>query len=162
MNLTEEEKEMAVSSLFMRKNYVETGNVALSANDCVARKMHKEIKALSPDQKAGIAQIEKIIEKLSMIQFDDNHVDSDQAAQDVSDLTDAYAGLAMQGILQYPSIASVFVSDGEKYALLKYEFGKLIANAAYHMADAMIAERGRGRAEERHIEREELKLKPPK
>jgi hypothetical protein len=61
--MTQNEVEDVIMALIMRINYIQTGNIALSANDAVACKKHKIIKALDPPQKEAISRMEKLVEK---------------------------------------------------------------------------------------------------
>lgn len=61
--MTQQEMEDIATALLMRRNYIETGTVTMSANDAVASKQHKLIKALEPAQKATIARLEALAEK---------------------------------------------------------------------------------------------------
>lgn len=64
MKLSDEEKELIVFGLYMRKNYIETGDPLISAQD--ARNMGKEkmIKSLNKDQYFLIVQLEELIQKI--------------------------------------------------------------------------------------------------
>lgn len=63
--LDNEEREMIVVALGMRRNWIETGDVVLSAKDVEARKFSDhEIKALSTDQMRLIIRTEELIAKL--------------------------------------------------------------------------------------------------
>ena len=72
MNLTNEEREDIVVSLNMRCNYIETGDISLSAADVAERlksrdtmfKERYEIKALSLDQMKVIIRMKELIMKL--------------------------------------------------------------------------------------------------
>lgn len=72
MNLTTEEKEDIVIALNMRCNYIETGDISLSAADVAERlksrdtmfKERYEIKALSLDQMKVIIRMKEFIIKL--------------------------------------------------------------------------------------------------
>ena len=61
--MTQQEMEDIATALLMRRNYIETGTVTMSANDAVASKQHKLIKALEPCQKATIARLEALAAK---------------------------------------------------------------------------------------------------
>mgnify|MGYP003421435712 CR=1 FL=1 len=61
--MTRQEMEDIVTALYMRRNFIETGTVTMSANDAVASKQHKIIKGLEPAQKATIARLEALAEK---------------------------------------------------------------------------------------------------
>ena len=63
MELSKEERELITFSLYMRRNYIETGDALLSAQD--AKNMRQEkIKVLSKDQYRLIAKIDDLIEKI--------------------------------------------------------------------------------------------------
>ena len=72
MNLTSEEREDIVTSLNMRCNYIETGDISLSAVDVAERlksrntlfKERYEVKALSLDQMKVIIRMKELIMKL--------------------------------------------------------------------------------------------------
>ena len=72
MNLTSEEREDIVVSLNMRCNYIETGDISLSAADVAERlksrdtmfKERYEIKALSLDQMKVIIRMKELVMKL--------------------------------------------------------------------------------------------------
>ncbi len=61
--MTVEELDDIYTALWMRRNFIETGNPALSANDAIASKQHKIIRDLEPTQKKTIARIEGLMEK---------------------------------------------------------------------------------------------------
>lgn len=64
--MTAEDMEDIATSLLMRRNYIETGTVTLSANDAVASKQHKLIKALEPAQKETVARLERLADKFRL------------------------------------------------------------------------------------------------
>ena len=64
MVLTEEEKELLIFGLHMRKCFIETGDPLMSAADAKIQKKEKSIKALSDDQYELIVKINKLIKKL--------------------------------------------------------------------------------------------------
>lgn len=64
MALTAEEKELIVFGLNMRKQYIETGNVLLSAQDAKRMGKDKIVKALGDDQYALINKLNDLIKKI--------------------------------------------------------------------------------------------------
>jgi len=62
--LTQEEKKALVVSLGMRRNYIETGDVILSASSAVKVGRQKEIKPLSIDQMKLITLSDELITKI--------------------------------------------------------------------------------------------------
>lgn len=62
--MTLDDKDMILQALRMWKNYIETGNVVLSKDDCIIDKdLQRKIKNLNNDQK-------NFIEKIDMLSFD--------------------------------------------------------------------------------------------
>lgn len=61
--MTQQDLEDIATSLLMRRNYIETGTVTLSANDAVASKQHKLIQPLDSSQKATIVRLESLAEE---------------------------------------------------------------------------------------------------
>ena len=61
--MTRQEIEDIVTALNMRRNFIETGTVTMSANDAVAAKKHTLIKALEPAQKEAIRRMETLVDR---------------------------------------------------------------------------------------------------
>jgi len=61
--MTRKELQDIAISLLMRRNYIETGTVTMSANDAVMAKKHNLIKALEPQQKETIRRLEQLHDK---------------------------------------------------------------------------------------------------
>ena len=59
--------ELITSSLHMRANYIETGNVALSAKDAAESNQHKLIKSLDEDQQDLVDQLRKLARAYEVI-----------------------------------------------------------------------------------------------
>jgi len=65
IDLTQKEKEMIIIGLNMRRNYIETGNISVSAMDVEKMgKTNNKINALSTDQMQLIIDTENLIKKL--------------------------------------------------------------------------------------------------
>ena len=66
IELTSKEKEMIIIGLGMRRNYIETGNIAVSAADVekMGDSTNNKINALSTDQMQLIIDTEALIIKL--------------------------------------------------------------------------------------------------
>lgn len=67
--MTTEEMQDIVTALYMRRNFIETGTVTMSANDAVAAKKHNLIKALEPAQKETIRRMEALAEKFQKAMY---------------------------------------------------------------------------------------------
>jgi len=64
LELSEEEKELIVFGLQMRRNHIETGNALLSAQDAKRMEKEKMIKPLGTDQYRLIVKLEDLITKI--------------------------------------------------------------------------------------------------
>lgn len=64
VSLSREEKDMIVIGLNMRRNYIETGTVTMSAADAKRFKEERQINALSTDQMKLIVKTEELITKI--------------------------------------------------------------------------------------------------
>jgi len=66
IDITSKEKEMIIIGLGMRRNYIETGNIAVSAADVekMGDSTNNKINALSTDQMQLIIDTEALITKL--------------------------------------------------------------------------------------------------
>jgi hypothetical protein len=62
----ETQEEMTVQALQMRCNYIETGDVCLSRDDAVKRKMSNIIKTLTPEQEELVAKMKSMIFSINM------------------------------------------------------------------------------------------------
>ena len=62
--LTHEEKSDILTALWMRINYIETGNIAISAQDAERYDQNIKIKALSEEQMRGILRMKALQEKI--------------------------------------------------------------------------------------------------
>lgn len=63
MNLSAWDRKIIATALNMRANVIETGNYALSANDCIARKM--SINAIDDDQRRLVARLRELAEEFA-------------------------------------------------------------------------------------------------
>lgn len=61
--MTTEEIEDTYIALWMRRNFIETGNSSLSANDAVNSNQHNLIRSLEQSQKITVARLEGLMEK---------------------------------------------------------------------------------------------------
>lgn len=59
--MTSLEFQDIIISLTMRRNYIETGTVTMSANDAIASKKYNLIQTLEPSQKEAIVRMEDLI-----------------------------------------------------------------------------------------------------
>lgn len=64
MVLTEEERDLIESGLYMRKHFIETGDPLLSAQDAKNMGNEKIIKALSTNQHMLLVKIDNLINKI--------------------------------------------------------------------------------------------------
>jgi hypothetical protein len=64
IDLTDEEKELIVSGLEMRRNFIETGSPTLSARDCKNMGKEKQINPLVHERYESIIQIDHLIDKV--------------------------------------------------------------------------------------------------
>ncbi len=64
--MTTEDMEDIATSLLMRRNFIETGTVTLSANDAIERAQHRLVRALDPAQKETITRLERLAEKFRL------------------------------------------------------------------------------------------------
>jgi len=61
---TQEEKEFIIDSLNMRRNYIETHDVAISARDAKNMKQEKKIQPLNNDQMLLLIKLDQIVKKV--------------------------------------------------------------------------------------------------
>ena len=64
MELTEEEKDLIESGLYMRRHFIETGDPLLSAQDAKNMGKEKLINALTTNQHLLIVKIDNLIKKI--------------------------------------------------------------------------------------------------
>ena len=68
MEFTNEERDLIVQGLYMKKNYIETGNPVLCAGDLKRMDRDKEVRALSVDQMRVVVALDDLIHKMFGIQ----------------------------------------------------------------------------------------------
>lgn len=65
MEITQEDFELLDLALVMRRNYIETGNVAFGAADAQRCQFDVTLRVLTPAQKRLIVDIERLRERLA-------------------------------------------------------------------------------------------------
>lgn len=64
MAVTAEEKDLILFGLYMRKNYIQTGDPLMSAQDAVNMGKKKKIKVLGDDQIELLKKLNDLIRKI--------------------------------------------------------------------------------------------------
>ena len=64
LSFDERERDLIVSGLLMRRNYIETGNPVLCSQDLANQGRHKEVKVLSVDQMRTVIAIDDLVKRI--------------------------------------------------------------------------------------------------